>query len=356
MAIAQDLANRIHNYPLPMVGFDPLVATERELENNGLPTRPLATQTEALAFWTRLMSPPLRFVQPDFSQETQTTPPLASPSTTFRERIVSAPKSQRTTSNRNRFEKSRNWSGLYLKCPKPDRFQTIGAAWTVANAAVPLVAPIDPWPGRPQRNEFRSSTWVGFNGYRAYPGVTMPQIGTAQQIKFVAGQVTPKYSAWLQWWSYDQDNPILTIDNLPIDAGHEVMAGLLVVSADEVIFVIKNQATGDFAWTRMEAPPNSEPLGTTAEWIVECPTTPGEFWPWRMPKLDEVNFSLCHALAGPRLIGPRSLHLLEHARFIRLQGRFLRMPGGRPDRYRSAIISVPERTGIASATVRYREG
>ncbi len=346
MAIDPALAKRLHQYPLPPPDFDPTSATERMMEEYGLPTRPSADKVESLDFWTLLFSAPLRFIKPEFDHEVLP-PKVATFSIENQQRGRPSPRIE--LSNRDRFDKSRNWSGLYLKASKPDRFSSVGAAWTVPTVDVPAVPPINPAPGDPARDEYRSSVWIGLNGTRAYPHVTIPQIGTWQRLKEVNGQKVIDNAAWWQWWSRDEVTPIVKFANFPVTAGDLILSGLCVVSSDEVVFFIKNQTTGDFTWVLVQAPSQGEPLGMTAEWIVERPTTPGFIWPWRLPKLSDVTFSYCHALAGPRLIGPQSLHRLEQARFIRMQERFERP-------YRSALIEIAERTSATSARVQFQEG
>jgi Peptidase A4 family len=249
---------------------------------------------------------------------------------------------------RGHIENSPNWSGVYVKPGPRARFNWVGGAWTVPEPDIPLVTPIDPGPDDPFRNEYRSSVWIGLDGHRAYPHVTMPQIGTQQFLKTVNGQKVYTLEAWFQWWSRDQQTATQIITNVPIKIGDRILAAISVVSSDEVIFYIKNQSTGLFAWGLAQAPHQAEPLGTTAQWIVERPTWPTSIFPSRMPKINDVNFTHCLALASERLIGPRTLHRLENARFIRMQDRFTAP-------YRSALICIPERTSPTTARVRYRE-
>jgi hypothetical protein len=54
---------QIHPYKPPPPDFDPLQASERILEELGLPPRPAASLPEALEFWNLLFSGPLRFIE-----------------------------------------------------------------------------------------------------------------------------------------------------------------------------------------------------------------------------------------------------------------------------------------------------
>ena len=65
--VVAELERLTHLYKKPPDGFDPLKATDRELIELGLPSKPTqADEPEAFAFWTILMSEPLQFIQPEF--------------------------------------------------------------------------------------------------------------------------------------------------------------------------------------------------------------------------------------------------------------------------------------------------
>ena len=342
-----EFTKRIHLYKAPSSAFDPLTASPRQLEELRLPARPRDDQLAALAFWIELFSAPLKFIEPKF--ECIHPEPLMRLEAFTVEPDDVGPGQRRSFSNPARYERSRNWSGSTLKSRRPERFTGVNAAWTVPTVSVPIVPPVNPAPGNASRDQYRSSAWVGLNGYRSYPHVTMPQIGTWQHVKLGAGQPSIDTAAWWQWWSRDEVTPIVKFQNLSVLPGHRVLAGLVVVADDEVVFYIKNQSTGEFAWVLVQAPPHGEPLGMTAEWVLERPTTPGVQWPWRMPKFSDFTFEHCHALAGQSIVGSQNVRDLERARFIRMQERF-------PAPYRSAYIAVPERSSASRLQIRYREG
>jgi hypothetical protein len=341
----RELERRTHRFRLPPSGFDPLTASDRQLEEYGLPARPERNKAAAVEFWTMLMSQPLRFVEPQFQHVMPRLPTVAFSTGGGGPATAS---SRPAFAGRGHIETSRNWSGLYLQTAPSERFTSIYGAWRVPAPRIPQISPIDPGPADPFHNEYRSSIWVGLDGHRVYPQVTMPQIGTWQYIKPTAGHNEVDLAAWWQWWTRDEITPTVRFANFPIAVGDHILASVVVVSADEVVFYIKNQTTGLFAWVLVQAPARSEPLGSTAEWVVERPTWPFSIWPSRMPDLGIVDFSQCFALSGPRIIGPQKLNGLQHARLIRMQERF-------EHPYRSALISIPERLSPTSARVRYRE-
>lgn len=55
----KEIEQRAHAYPLPPEGFDPLPATDAQLDWYGLPPRPnRETEPDLYQFWTRLLSKP----------------------------------------------------------------------------------------------------------------------------------------------------------------------------------------------------------------------------------------------------------------------------------------------------------
>lgn len=349
MVFDPDIQKRIHPYKPPAAGFDPLTASDRALEENGLPPRPPAAAREQMDFWRELMSPPLVLLEPKFGPPVS--PPKVAAKPTLMAKAAARPAGgapRRVFAGRGHVENSRNWSGAYLQRPIGQKFTFVAGSWTVPTPSVPTVPPVAGDPDDIFRDQYRSSTWVGLGGHRSYPHVSMPQLGTKQYVKMVGGVPTVELGAWWQWWSTHDGIDEMPIDNIPVAPGHRVLASILVVSADEVIYYMKNQTTGAFTWFLVQAPPDSEPIGATAEWVVERPTWPQATFPSRMPKLTDVTFTHCIALSGPRIIGPQTLHRLDEARFIRMQERF-----DTPSR--SALISMPTRLGPTSLGVAYRE-
>lgn len=343
---AAAVAQRTHFYKLPPTDFDPLQASDEALGGYGLPPRPPSdAEPEQFAFWARLLSGELKFVLPEFKV-------MLPEDTQFSVRSLTAGGAgagpRAIFSGRAHMENSQNWSGLYLKSAPGRRFVKVSGAWEVPTPSIPSVIPRGPDPTTPFHNIYRSSIWVGLDGHRTYPHVSMPQAGTRQYVSMVNGQEVVEIAAWWQWWSMDGFTPEVQIPNMPVKAGDEMLVSLTVVSDDEVLFYVKNQTTKHATRFLVQAPAGSEPIGSTAEWIVERPTWPGSEWPHRMPKLDDVVFSHCHAVSSVSPIAPGMTHRLEHARKIRMYEAF-------ENPYRSAIVSIPEKLGTTGARVFYRE-
>jgi hypothetical protein len=340
-----DLAKRAHLYKLPPADFDPMLATDRTLANYGLPPRPSPyEEPEAFAFWGILLTKPLTFIEPKFKL---ILPHPELQFATIRRDAISGPTGRPIISRRAHFESSRNWSGLYLQSRPGRHFVAVNGAWRVPTPNIPSVEPIGPDPALPYAVQYRSSTWVGLNGHRVYPHVSMPQSGTRQYVSALDGEVRRDIAAWWQWWSKDYVTPEVEITNMPVQVGDHMLVSLRAVSPDEVIFIVKNQSTGLLANFLVQAPANSEPLGSTAEWIVERPTWPESLWPHRMPHLTDVDFTHCHARSATSFFGCSKVHQLEQARLIRMYEAF-------DAPYRSVVVSVPEKISASHARVRYR--
>ena len=344
------IERRAHTYAPPPAGFDPLTANPTQLATYGLPPRPNATaEPELFAFWSRLLSPPFRFTIPEFPK--RPLPEAILYDIFFRFDPGGRSRNPDFATFRHR-ETSLNWSGAYITPLRPNRFLFVTGGWTVPTAAVPSVPP----EGVGADGGYRSSTWIGFDGHRSrYPGASLPQIGTSQHVKISGGASTTEYGAWWQWWKKnpdpadDPEYAPVPIKNFPVSPGDEILACLLVLSNDEVRFHIKNQTTGIFCTFIVIAPGAIDPLGTTAEWIMERPAVLITRNLYPMPLCTDVNFQYCLAQSAPSLMAPPVTQRLSgNARLINMYERFAKP-------HRIAFVSKVKKTGPTTARVIYDE-
>lgn len=335
-----EVARRAYPFPLPPPGFDPLSASAKQLDEYGLPPRPdPAAEPDMFLFWGLLLSPPITFIVPDLQAPDEPA--------TFRLRGLVAGARQRVVapviSGRGRQAGSRNWSGAYLTPRPPSRFVRIVGGWRVPAPSVPAILPAG---ADRDHGEYRSSTWIGLDGLRPYPGSSLPQIGTSQFIKVANGRTTVTTSAWWQWWVRDHEFPPIDIRNLPVAVGDEVLVSLTVRADDEVLFHIKNQSSGLFASILVTAPAAVRPPGTTAEWIMERPTELQSSRLFPLPNCTDVLFRHCVA----KSVGgaTATTHNLDAARLVRMYEPF-EAP------HRKAFVSHPKKLTGTSARVSYRE-
>lgn len=348
------IEQRAHTDAVPPAGFDPLKASAAELAAHGLPARPDASsEPMLLEFWTRLLSPPFTFVVPEFPKRPPT--PLTGPRILRQAaRLRAGGSGIPPFASFAHREQSLNWSGAYIT-PRPSRcFSFMAGAWTVPTPAVPTVPPIDAdnW------MDYRSSTWIGFGGHRGrYPRASLPQIGSRQHIIVENGGTSTTYEAWWQWWKRSPDpvtdppNEPVVITNMRLHPGDEILACMFVTppTPGDVRFVIKNQATGIFCTFIVTAPGAVDPVGSTAEWIMERPTETETLKTHPMPNCTDVTFRYCIAQAAADLVAPPVTQTLAgNARFINMYERFA-------NPHRSAIVSKARKTGETTTVVSYTE-
>jgi hypothetical protein len=334
-----EIKKRIVFFPGPPQRFDPRFADPASLQKYGLPPKPdRLREPERFAFWWRLFSPPLTFIEGEF----------AVPVPRYR---IDLPQFLAIASTRH--QASRNWSGAYITATRSRMFTEVQGEWQVPTPAPPTSASGAP----PNDGDYRCSTWIGLDGQRLYFNSSLPQIGTTQVVTVVGGQPQPPTaSAWWQWWVRDQtvNGPI----NIPLGVkpGDLVMCYLLVVSRMKVTFIIKNQTTGKTfnpivvtaPQATMKHPPSPiqvQITGATAEWITERPATGSHLYD--LADYGTVLFSNCAAVAAPAPGVMASVQRLTAAKLINMV-KIAEHP------HRTVKISVAEREGDQCVATFYR--
>jgi hypothetical protein len=338
----KEIEQRAHAYPLPPAGFDPLLATDAQLDRYGLPPRPSReTEPDLFQFWTRLLSKPFEVIATEFPKLENGKLPLV--------RITRVGRGGPRAFDL--FEISRNWSGAYLTPERSDKFVYVTGTWQVPTPSLPRVLP----EGATTGDEYQSSTWIGIDGHQCYPMSSMPQIGTSQFLQIVGGGENITTYAWWQWWSLDdnyppdnRNNPPVPIPNIPVSLNDEIIAGLTLRSADEVQFFIKNQTTGLFTTFLVVAPGPILPLGSTAEWIVERPTVIDSHRLYPLPNYDDVVFRDCFAQSAASIGAPATTRRLDRPRLIRMFEIF-------PAPHRTSFVSVSRKLSSGSIRVSYND-
>jgi Peptidase A4 family len=266
---------------LPPAGFDPLEASQEELEKLGFPTRPdPARQPAEYAFWQEMFARPLEFEAFDFE---------ILPLITTQSRGFFGQLSRRQT--------SLNWSGAYITPRDGTVFSSIWAKWQVPTP--------NPPPGGLTSDKDHSSTWIGFDGQRRYYRSTLPQFGTAQNIDPIMGVPTRSFFAWWQWWVRDVSGQAFPIALAApaIRAGDLIMCFMQVANDRAgVSFVITNLTTGLAVQFSQGAPPDNwnQPFkvsGATAEWVMERSADAPNPTPLQLPDYGTVDFRDCGATA-----------------------------------------------------------
>jgi hypothetical protein len=341
-AILDSIRSRT-NFFHPPADFDPLKAGAAELLKYGFSLEPDPTiSPERHASWKRLFSQKLYFVDAEFAL-----PPLPAFQRPGRRR-------QPVLKRRNH-EKSLNWCGAYVTAKEARTFTEIHADWTVPQPDPPT----QQGSGAVLDGDYRSSTWIGFDGQRRYLNSSLPQIGTAQEVVVVNGQPTRKIYAWVQWWVSDHSSIPVVLSSLLISAGDVITCSMVVMNRTTVRFYIKNQTTGAFVAPFEQSAPlfhppdGREPVqlevsGATAQWIMERPAalTSGHQL-FELPNYGKVTFSNCYAVS--------SSHGTEHPEGLS-GATLINMRATREHPHRSAAISKSKLPGIQQVAASYCDG
>jgi hypothetical protein len=265
---------------LPPAGFDPLTASQNELQKLGFPMRPdPARRPAAYAAWRTMFAGPVVFEAFDFV--------IANFRTTARRAFFAqlAP-----------LETSLNWSGAYITPRDGTIFSELWGRYQVPTPNLP--------PGGSPDDKYWCSTWIGFDGQRRYRDSTLPQIGTAQNIDPAGGVPVRSYFAWWQWWVRNIPSVPMPLTAPAIHPG-DLIALFMQVAGDRkaVAFAIRNLTTNRAVQFTQAAPWDPavgrqfKVSGATAEWVTERAADPPDPTPLQLPDYGTVDFHECGATA-----------------------------------------------------------
>jgi hypothetical protein len=241
----------------PPEGFDPVTADDRELLVYGYPARP--PHPEMLERWLRVLSRPVRMIQPAFA-------PRPGRRRQLPELLTPGQPGVETTSV---------WSGAVAHAPAADPFTWIEGTWTVPNAYPPPGAAAGDW--------YSASSWVGIDGIDGSMDVL--QAGVDSDVMSTGWGPERQISPWWEWLPGDS----YWITNLAVAQGDVLNCVICVsegTSASIFFYNVTSRVGASFAAT---VPPGWQPLtGNCAEWIVE--RIPVEDSPPELARYGEVYF------------------------------------------------------------------
>lgn len=291
---------RIETFGVPRDDFVPSRASDRALLRLGLPTlNAMPTNPKATSFRRAFLKGAVDG-RPHHYMPALAMADLAPEGTVI---ALAAPTAQPA-------QKSVNWSGGYLTPRYGHSFVSVMADWTVPTVSTP--------PGGTEP-EYRSSTWIGLDGQKAYLDSSLPQIGTSQRCTS-GSAATAQYGAWFQWWARGQVTEEVPLA-LPVDPGDVISAIITVFDETTVICNLRN-VTRDITLEAFKAfaPGPCRISGATAEWIMERPSPPeSDGWEaYALPVYTPFAFTAC--IAETRAPGSIVLHDrdLEASRLIRM--------------------------------------
>lgn len=224
-------------------GFDPVYASQQQLQEYGFPNRPDTNDTKAYANWLRAVS------------VTRITPQLV-PTTRYHlpnQRLTKA-----VVEGNTAHSTSGNWSGWSLIGGSPVFNEVVGL-WVVPSVNT-----------QSQSINGYMSEWVGIDGNCKCDDLV--QDGTEQQ--YTGGKAT--YYAWIEFIPESE----IVVPNFPIAPGDVIYAySAVAVKSGKVTgyYYIANYNTKKAISTSLTIPPKTTFSGQSAEWIVERTEVGGSF-------------------------------------------------------------------------------
>jgi len=225
-------------------GFDPVSASDSQLEVYGFPRRPDMNDTKAYTRWVQAVSG-TRIV-PQFTNSGRRHLP--------NQRIGKSETVANTTNS-----SSGNWSGYSVQKSSNPPFVQVDGLWIVPSVN-----------NQSQSVNGYMSEWVGIDGNCTCNDLI--QDGTEQQ--FTNGQAT--YYAWIE---FIPENEVV-VNNFPVAPGDVITAYSWVTSSGGVVkgnYYLYNANTKLSVSTSLTIPPNTSFSGKSVEWIVERTEVGGSF-------------------------------------------------------------------------------
>ena len=199
--IATNIAG-ISAFPVPPANFNPMSATEAELEQYGFPPRPnRLLGPDALARWQRRVRDQTRIV-PELVQ----TGTFHGPARTIKQTRTKPSVIEGT---------SENWSGVVIV----DKGNPFGNPTMQVEARFVVPKPVAGCKSGTER--YSSANWVGIDG--AFSNDVL-QAGTETDLNCASGAT---YYAWIEWYP----NSEVKVSNLPV-AGGDLMSISVFIASD----------------------------------------------------------------------------------------------------------------------------
>jgi len=244
-------------------GFDPLRASPKDLKSFGLPPRP--KDPKKAANWERLMSRPMKLVQPTFE-------------VVERNRVPLSRRVEQSTLQKHDCYTNDCFSGAVIWDHDDDDsdygFVYITGTWVVPN----------PYPGSDKDSDrFFSDAWVGLDSRDTILG------GTSHNIYSHNNKCTKDIHAWFEWLP---GFPI-KINDFNVSPGDTVTCYVWTYTDDDGSlkgnYSIHNWNSKSYASVAF-GPPDPDDVdfvGDSAGWLVQAGP---------IPEIGSVPFSMCGAL------------------------------------------------------------
>jgi hypothetical protein len=240
----------------PPKGFDPIAASEADLDYYGFPPRPDETAApKAFASWKSAMIASKTRIVPNL----QVTNVFHGPA----KAKAGATKAASDVSNTLEFY---NWSG-YVNSQAVKSYGTSSFYFLYSDFVVPVARQAF---GACTGGWDYESSWVGIDGYGS-PDVLQAGI---EADAYCSGSTTSTYySPWYEWFP----NGETRITNLPIAPGDDYFVEVWSTSSTAGHAYLVNRNANLAVSISFSAPAGTKLVGNTAEWVVERPTVGGSF-------------------------------------------------------------------------------
>jgi hypothetical protein len=248
-------------YSKPAPDFDPVSASDRELELAGFPPRPDPLKApEAHKHWKKMVTAPqLRVEQPDLQRSAVENRPASNV-----KNFAAAP----PAAGNSVYSYSGNWSGFAVYAP----YGTFSRndAFTVSEFIVPAVQ--QAW-GVCNGTWDYSSIWTGFDGWGSGDVLQAGIEADAYCSNGIFGQSKSTfYSAWYEWYPAGS----VRIGNVAVNPGDLLDVEVwYTTSAPNGHAYIINYDTQQSVSLAFNIPGGTVYAGNSVEWIVEAPTVSG---------------------------------------------------------------------------------
>ena len=245
----------------PASGFDPVSASDRELELAGFPPRPDPLKApEAHKHWKKMVTAhQVRVEKPELQRSTVENRPASNVKD-----LAAAPPAAGNSINSN----SGNWSGFALYAPY-GTFAT-NYAFTFSEFIVPAVQQAF---GVCNGTWDYSSIWTGFDGWGSGDVLQAGIEADAYCSNGIFGQTkSTYYSAWYEWYPAGS----VRISNVAVNPGN--MMGVEVwytTAAPNGHAYIINYDTQQSVSLAFNIPSGTVYAANSVEWIVEAPSVSG---------------------------------------------------------------------------------
>lgn len=248
----------------PPAGFDPISASDQDLQYHGFPPRPnQTTEAKAYATWVKAMKASKTRIAPKLEQTTIFHGPSnitknAKPSA---EQSLSAPNGQ--VSN---VSYSSNWSG-YVDFSGATSYGSTSFYYLVNNMVVPRAQQAF---GACTGSWDWGSEWNGIDGWGS-PDVL--QAGVEFDAYCALGGLSRStyYSAWYEWYPYGE----VRIGGFPVAAGDDIFVEVWHTSSTQGYAYLVNYSNNQSVEVGFTAYPGYPLRGNSAEWVIERPTVGG---------------------------------------------------------------------------------